>query len=87
MIIFEIYIMSWLQGFYNENTGPIFDHDEVNSLYQYQGIAGCTSAFLLLAFVGKLIDTFSARVLLPLSFLTRGLLFFMTYLIKDPHST
>jgi uncharacterized membrane protein YjfL (UPF0719 family) len=26
MVIFEIYIMSWLNGFYNEQTGPIFDH-------------------------------------------------------------
>ena len=86
MIIFEIYIMSWLQGFFNEKTGPIFDHSEVNSLYQYQGIAGCLSAFILLAFVGKMIDTFSAKILLPLSFFTRGCLFLLTYLIEDPHS-
>lgn len=86
MIIFEIYIMSWLQGFYNEDTGPIYEEAQVKTLYQYQGIAGCASAFCLLAFVGKIIDTFSPKILLPLSFFIRGVLFLLTYLITDPNS-
>lgn len=27
MVIFEIYVMSWLNGFYDEEKGPIYDHD------------------------------------------------------------
>ena len=32
--IFEIYIMSWLNGFYDEQNGPIRDKDEILNLYQ-----------------------------------------------------
>lgn len=34
IVMFEIYIMSWLQGFYNKETGPIYNIDKVYSLYQ-----------------------------------------------------
>ena len=33
IVMFEIYIMSWLMGFYNEDVGPIYDIDTVYSLY------------------------------------------------------
>lgn len=84
MIVFEIYIMSWLMGFYNPETGPLYEMDEVFKLYQLQGILGCTFAFVLLGFVGRLVDKFSVRYVLPLSLMIRGLIFSMVWKIKDP---
>lgn len=33
MVIFEIYIMSWLNGFQNSETGPIYTDNEKMLLY------------------------------------------------------
>jgi hypothetical protein len=77
--------MSWLNGFYDEDKGPIYDHDQVNSLYQYQGIAGCCGSFIFLGFVGTLTDKISAKILLPSCFLIRGVAFLLAYTIQDPY--
>ena len=80
MIVFEIYIMSWLRSF-NKDGGPLPDENDVYNLYQYQGIAGCGAAFVLLGFVGKLADTLSPKVFLPITLLVRALFFFMAFKI------
>jgi hypothetical protein len=45
---------------------------------------GCTAAFLLLGFVGKLADSVPPKIFLPVTFMIRGLLFLAAYTIKDP---
>jgi len=56
----------------------------VYNLYQYQGIAGCVSAIVILGFLGKLADIISIKVLLPITLLVRALLFFLAFQITDP---
>lgn len=85
MVIFEIYIMSWLNGFQNSETGPIYTDNDKMLLYQYQGIAGCLGSFILLYFVGTLTDKISAKVTLPISFLIRGSVFCIAYFVEDPN--
>ena len=34
MVVFEIYLISWLFGFFDPETGPIYDSKEVMRLYQ-----------------------------------------------------
>lgn len=82
-MVFEIYIMSWLRSF-NVEGGPLPDGNDVYTLYQYQGIAGCAAAFLMLGFVGKLADTLPPKVFLPIMLLIRAIFFFMAFKIKDP---
>ena len=84
IVMFEIYIMSWLMGFYNKDEGPIYELDKVYSLYQIQGVAGCCAAFLCLGFVGKISDKVSIRITLPVSLLFRAMIFFLITRIKNP---
>ena len=86
LVIFEIYLMSWLNGFFNKETGPIYDIDTVYRLYQLQGIIGCSLAFVILGFVGKVTDKVSIKIILPLSLMFRAVVFFLIYKIKDPTS-
>lgn len=60
--------------------------DTVYKLYQVQGILGCSLAFLLLGPFGKLSDKVSVKYILPFSLLTRALICFMTYRIRDPNN-
>lgn len=87
MIILEVYIMSWLIGFYDKDNGPIYDMDKVYDLYQLQGILGCGLAFFLLGFFGKLADSLPVKIVLPASFLFRAFIFFLVYRIKDPSNS
>ena len=81
IVIFELYIMTWLRSF---QGGLIEDENQVYNLYQYQGIAGCVAAIVILGFLGKLADILSIKVLLPITLLVRSLLFFMAFRINDP---
>ena len=85
MVIFEIYIMSWLNGFEDSESGPIYTDDQKTLLYQYQGIAGCLGSFILLYFVGTITDKISSKITLPLSFLIRGGVFFSAYFVNNPN--
>lgn len=76
-VLQEIYIMSWLRSFNGGN-------DQVYSLYQYQGIAGCIGAFFILSFVGTLADKFSPKIVVPAMLLLRSFFYFLTFTIVDP---
>lgn len=79
MVMFQIFIMSWLQRFVDDL--PSFSDDDLNRLYQYQSIAGSAASFLLLGPVGSLSDRIHPKIMLPASFLIRGVFYFLVYLI------
>ena len=71
-------------GFYDQAKGPIYDIDNVYTLYQAQGIIGCGLAFVLLGFVGKLTDKISIKYMLPIGLFMRAVVFFLVYNMSDP---
>lgn len=84
MVIFEFYIINWLQGFYNEDIGPFMAQEEVNTYYQTQGILGSLLTIVIICFIGKAVDYISIMITIPCSFLFRAFVFFLVYKIQDP---
>ena len=56
------------------------------TLYQQQGIIGCSLAFIILGFVGHASDKISIRIMLPVSFIIRALVFYSVWTVQDPTS-
>ena len=86
-IILEIYLMSWLQGYYSEDgTMPFKDQDQVYHYYQLQGTIGYAVAFCALGLVGKAVDMIPLKFTFPFFFCFRALMYYLTYKITDPVS-
>tara|TARA_B110000285_G_C14961792_1_gene532058 strand:- start:7 stop:252 length:246 start_codon:yes stop_codon:yes gene_type:complete len=81
MVIFEIYIMNWLQGFYTQWNGPFRVQEEVYNYYQLQGSIGCLITGLFAFPIGIMADSFSIQFLLPASFVFRAFIFWSAYKI------
>jgi hypothetical protein len=82
--ILNVFIMSWLQGFYDKLNGPIKDMNTVVSLYQVQGSIGCVIAFISMGLFGKVIDKLSVRITLPATLIFRGIVNYSVTFIKNP---
>lgn len=86
IVIYEIFINSWINSFYDPVNGPITEKSTVLYLYQYQAITGSLIATFVSPFWGKLADSLSPKVYLPCAFLLRAALYLMTFLYADPTS-
>lgn len=80
-IVLILYIQAWLKDF---STKGVIDDATSDFLYQYQGTAGCLCCFFLLGLVGRLFDTMSIKISLPITVLCRAAVFFAIYSIKNP---
>jgi uncharacterized membrane protein (DUF485 family) len=83
-VILYIYLISWLYGFYDETSGPIFDNDEVLRLYQIQGIVGLIVVFVMMGIYVNFADKVGVRVMLPITAVLRALSCLSIYFIEDP---
>ena len=83
MLILTLYIQSWLKEF--SDKGDISD-ERTDFLYQYQGTSGCLCCFFLLGILGRLFDTMSIKISLPITLILRALSWFSLYTIEDPNS-
>ena len=55
MVMFDIFVQSWLQGLYVQGT--IENQDDVYDLYKWQGGIGSVVSLSLLVIIGKQIDS------------------------------
>ena len=83
-ILFNIYIMSWLNYFHDDGKGPIKDPDQVLLIFQLQGVIGCIISFSLLGGVGYLSDRISPKVMLPAMLLLHAVNMYFIFTIENP---
>lgn len=86
-VISNTFMMIWLQSLYkDDSTGLIKNKDDINFYYQYQGVSGCVLSFIFLYIFGKLADNLPAKIMVPTSFVLRGIFYSLMYLVESPDS-